>query len=95
MTNRPREYEFPGRVKVEAVRRSGHKCEECGLEGYVEVHHLLGIYYAVNFYPQIEPYLVSSIANAICLCLDCHHMYDARLKEEHPYYAAKLLGMIE
>ncbi len=92
---RPHEYEFCGNVKKQAIARSGGKCEECGDPGYVEIHHLLGIYYAINFYPQIKPYLVSSIANAICLCLDCHHMYDARLKKDHPYYAAKLLGMID
>ncbi len=94
MPNRPSSYEFGGETKRQAIARSGNKCEECGQEGYVEIHHLLGIWYAVNMYPQIEPYLISSIANAICLCLDCHHMYDARLKKEHPYYAAKLLGMI-
>ena len=92
---RPHEYEFSGPVKKQAIARSGGKCEDCGQPGYVEIHHLLGIYYAINFYPQIEPYLVSSIANAICLCLDCHHKYDAALRKDHPYYAAKLLGMID
>jgi 5-methylcytosine-specific restriction endonuclease McrA len=87
--------EFSGRTKVEALKRAGHRCEECGFDGYVEVHHLLAIYYAVNFYPQIAPYLVASLDNAKVLCPDHHRMYDANSKSEHSYYAAKLLGYLD
>lgn len=90
--SRPGNMEFSGHTKIAALKRADHKCEECGFDGYVEVHHLLAIYYAVNFYPQIAPYLVSSIDNAKVLCGDCHRHYDAQEKNEHSYYAAKLLG---
>lgn len=93
--SRPSEYEFPGHVKVKAMIRAEGKCEECGFDGTVQIHHLLPIYYATNYYPQIAPYLVASLDNAKVLCHDCHRIYDSKTAKEHSYWAAKLLGYLD
>ena len=93
---RPRQYEFDTRTKRQAIQRAGNECEECG-DGNVNlyVHHALGIWYAVNLYPQIPAWLVSSIDNAVVLCSTCHVEYDNRMREEHHIQAIALLGILD
>lgn len=91
---RPKDYEFSGRVKMEAIKRANYACEECGVSGYVEVHHMLGIYYAVTVYKDIAPWMISSLANAKVLCPTHHTEADNAMHTTHAYHAAKLLGLL-
>lgn len=98
--NRPREYEFTPDTKIDALKRSGFKCELCGVpkhearDGYLEIHHKLAIAAAINYYPSLAPALIRSIANAQVLCKDCHQQEDNRMRFNHPMIAAGLLGML-
>lgn len=97
---RPKEYEFSFETKVAALRRANWKCEDCGTpkqkarDGYLEIHHMLAVAAAINFYPSIAPAVITSLANARALCKDCHQKRDNAMRFDHPTYAAILVGML-
>lgn len=88
--SRPSEYEFSGTTKRTVMERSGHACEQCGTPGYVEVHHILGIWYAMHYHTDLAPWLVASIDNAIALCDPCHLKADNSMADTHEIYAYNL-----
>lgn len=93
---RPTEYEFTTATKQQALRRARGECEECGdVNEPLVIHHMLGIWYAVNLYPQIPPWLVSSIDNAEAVCRSCHVELDNKMREEHHIHAIALLGILD
>lgn len=97
---RPREYEFSSEVKLAALRRSNFKCEDCGVpkhlarDGYLEIHHMLGVAAAIQFYPSLAPAIISSLANARTLCKDCHQAADNRMQFNHPSIAFGLINQL-
>ena len=94
--SRPKEYRFSDEVKLEALRRSDFRCENCGrhktetAEHYLQAHHLLAVSMAVRHYPELAPALVASLANIKILCADCHVIYDQEAMGNHQYYAKEL-----
>lgn len=93
---RPKDCEFTKEVVIEALKRADFKCERCGIpkeetfEGYLEIHHILGIARAVNLYPEISHLLISSLANSRVLCIKCHQIEDNEAKYNHREMADRL-----
>lgn len=98
--NRPREYEFTPETKLEALKRANFRCEGCGVpkrearDGYLEIHHVLGVAAAIKFYPSLAPAIISSLANAQVLCKDCHQQEDNRMQFNHPKIAHSIISML-
>ena len=97
-----RPYEFDKITKLNALRRDGWKCVECGTakkdteSGYLEIHHILEIWFVIKYLPQMSPTVVSSLENAACLCTDCHkkeHKKPKRYKQMISI-AQGLIGMV-
>ena len=75
-------YEFSDHTKIEALRRADWTCECCGIkkkdapDGYLELHHRLGIAIAVRQFPELSNAVIKSVENCMCLCATCHKMID-------------------
>jgi len=97
---RPVEYEFSKETKLEALNRAGWCCERCGIykeetfEGYLEIHHVVGISLAIHYYPELAPVLISSLANARVLCEKCHTIEDVEDRKKHKENVTKLKAMM-
>ena len=57
--------ELDGLWKKQALKRAGKKCEKCGSDKYVQVHHII---------PRTNYRLRWDLENAVCLCRK-HHLY--------------------
>lgn len=94
---RPGACEFTKETKLAALRRDEWTCQECGRKkeqvGYLEIHHKLGIAIALQCHPEISHALISSLANATCLCHDCHSKRDVIDRKKHKEYAQELLSL--
>ena len=92
---RPRTCEFSDKTKLDALRRCNFTCERCHKPkrevGYLEVHHVLGIAIALNYYPQISHAVISSLENAKCYCQKCHDVMDREDRKRHQEIAKELL----
>lgn len=71
MTNRAGK-EFPSSVIEYAFRKSGGSCERCGSKERIEVHHILPIWFAAEYFPQLAKHALISAENAQCVCHSCH-----------------------
>ncbi len=93
---RPRSCEFQKETIAMALNRADYKCERCGIpkeetfEGYLEIHHLLGIADAVRYYPEISHALIASLKNARVLCCKCHKIEDKESRVFHGEMARRL-----
>lgn len=89
-------YEFDRNTRYEAYRRAQGQCEICGTSDGLECHHILGVWYAVNFHPEISAVVIKSLANAQIVCQSCHEDIhtgddDERLTmDEQAYYLFNL-----
>ena len=54
---------WPG-LRLQALRRDGFRCTECGARGRLEVHHVIPVRQA--------PELSFDLGNLCCLCPSCH-----------------------
>jgi len=97
--NRPKTCEFTKEVKVEALRKADWCCEECGIkkkdtvDGYLEIHHRVGIAVALHNHPELSHAMIASIANAVVLCIPCHDLMDREDPKHHKEYAVELRSM--
>jgi len=97
--NRPKSCEFTNEVKIEALKKAEWCCEECGIkkkdttEGYLEIHHRVGIAVALLNHPELSHAMISSIANAVVLCIPCHRLMDKLDAKHHKEYAKELCSM--
>jgi hypothetical protein len=68
---------FPAQVKEVAKRRADWKCEKCGKTDdevrQLEVHHILAVWFAKEYFSQIASHALNSLLNAQVLCSECHH----------------------
>lgn len=64
--------EFPGHVIEYALRKSGGVCERCQSPERIEVHHILPIWVAQEYFPQLATFALISAQNAQALCHECH-----------------------
>lgn len=75
--NRRPELEFSRATKIQALKNAEFSCEVCGVyktdteEQYLEIHHILPLYIAEKYFPQVTDGMLTSILNASVLC--CHH----------------------
>lgn len=70
-----RPYEFSHETKRLGFQLSHQSCECCGVhkkEGYLEAHHVLGVFYAFKEYKNLSPVIIKSLCNLEILCIDCH-----------------------
>jgi len=94
--NRPSSCEFTREVKIEALRKADWCCEECGIkkkdavDGHLEIHHKVGIAVALLNHPELSHAMIASIANAVVLCIPCHHRMDKLDASHHKEYAQEL-----
>jgi len=94
--NRPSSCEFTNEVKVEALRKADWCCEQCGIkkkdtvDGYLEIHHRVGIAIALLNHPELSHAMIASIANAVVLCIPCHRLMDSEDPKHHIEYAREL-----
>ena len=75
-------YEFSRRTRDDARVLANHECEECTNDGFLEVHHIIAIWAAKRL--GLPHMIISSLANAECLCFSCHigkHEYEPVLIE--------------
>ncbi len=99
-TNRPSDMEFSRETKIEALKRANWQCECCGVkkkdtkEGYLELHHRLGVMLAVHHYPEFAHTLIASLANCQVLCIPCHDAMDRLNQRQHKAQAQRLKGSI-
>jgi len=97
--NRPKSCEFTNEVKIEALKKADWCCEECGIKkkdaekGYLEIHHRVGIAVALHNHPELSHAMISSIANAVVLCIPCHRLMDSEDPKHHREYAKELRSM--
>lgn len=85
-------YEFDTRIKQASKERAGFVCERCGKEtDKLEIHHILPIAIAIKYYPRIAPEVIRSLANAQCLCKECHKKADVRARQNHEAIAQNLV----
>ena len=100
LTRKP--YEFTKQTKIDALRRDNWSCAECGKhkknteKGYLEIHHVLEIWFVIKYLPHISPTVVASLENAKCLCSSCHNKEHQKKKryKEMISIAQGLLGMV-
>ena len=64
--------EFPSYVVDYAFRKSGGACEHCGSHDNIEVHHILPLWVAAEYFPSLISSVLKGAENAQCLCTDCH-----------------------
>lgn len=64
--------EFPPATKEYAYRRSGGSCEQCGSKEQIEMDHILPLWYAAEYFPQLAKFALKSAENIRCLCHNCH-----------------------
>lgn len=86
---RNRELEFSYATKIEALERSGYRCDHCGKEegrgdARLEAHHRLALWFAKE-YPVFAPALITHLCNCEILCVSCHK--NVHKKESRSYYA--------
>ena len=67
--------EFPVHVIEYALRKSGGGCERCGSKEQIEINHILPIWFAAEYFPQIASWALKSAQNAEALCHKCHVEY--------------------
>jgi len=97
--NRPKSCEFTREVKNEALRKADWCCEECGIkkkdavDGYLEIHHKVGIAVALLSHPELSHAMIASIDNAVVLCIPCHRLMDSEDAKHHREYAKELRSM--
>jgi len=97
--NRPKSCEFTREVKNEALRKADWCCEECGIkkqdavDGYLEIHHKVGIAVALLNHPELSHAMIASIDNAVVLCIPCHRLMDSEDAKHHREYAKELRSM--
>ncbi len=86
--------EFPPSVIEYAFRKSGGSCERCGSKERLEVHHILFIWYAEQYFPQLASWALKSAENARCLCHRCHVLvHQENDKSELEAQAAYLISL--
>lgn len=93
-------YEFSKKTKIDALKRDNFTCVDCNKKkketrgGYLQVHHIVPIWFAVNYLPNITPSVLSSLENAVCLCVDCHEKrHITETKKEYIFLAQSLLSV--
>jgi len=97
--NRPKSCEFTREVKIEALRKADWCCEECGIkkqdavDGYLEIHHKVGVAVALLNHPELSHAMIASIDNAVVLCIPCHRLMDSEDAKHHREYAKELRSM--
>lgn len=98
-TGRPKSCEFSEQTKLEALNRSQWQCEDCGIkkkdtpEGFLHIHHKLGIATALYRYPELSHALIASINNALVTCVACHKKRDREDPKKHRQYYQELTSM--
>ena len=96
---RPSSCEFTKEVKIEALKKADWCCEECGIKkqdtvnGYLEIHHRVGIAVALLNHPELSHAMIASIANAVVLCIPCHRLMDKQDSRHSKEYARELRSM--
>lgn len=79
------EYKFPAYLKYEVRENQQYCCANCGKHdsevGTLQIHHVLPIYIAYNFFPQITQDALRSIENAVGLCENCHTKVHRQIDE--------------
>jgi len=94
--NRPVSCEFTNQVKIAALRKADWCCEECGIkkkdtvDGYLEIHHKVGVVVALRNHPELSHAMIASLANAVVLCIPCHRLMDKLDASHHKEYAKEL-----
>jgi len=87
-------FEFSHETKEQARELSEYKCDICGGKDKktqrVQVHHQVAIWFAREL--GISAQLIQSLANAMCLCQECHsHMHHQENRHQYEYLAWWLL----
>lgn len=76
---RPKEYEFTYSTKINALIRDSFTCQKCHKHKtevtpkYLEIHHIVPIWFALKFLPHLAATYFTSVDNAQCLCRSCHN----------------------
>lgn len=86
--------EFSKDTKEKCYLRASGRCEVCGVETDLQAHHLLPLWFAREYFPQIAKHALASLANCQILCADCHR--ESHLSPDFNQYkllAQSLLGM--
>ncbi len=78
---------FSEATKQEAFEFANYCCERCGKKIELEAHHLLPIWFCLEFVPQAFLPLINHVINAEIICDDCHD-------EEHSEWPEKELESI-
>lgn len=87
-----RAYEFNPGTRRMAIQQAGYGCEACQAVYRVkqiqtlQAHHLLPIWFAANFYPELSAGIVKGIGNAVILCPNCHDQLHDREESFHQIY---------
>ena len=71
-------YEFSYQTKLDALKRDSFTCQNCHKHKqeveppYLEIHHIVPIWFVVRYLPEMSAIYFHSIDNAVCLCKECH-----------------------
>lgn len=64
--------EFPSYVIEYAYRKYDCKCSRCGGQSDLEVHHILPLWVAAEYFPSLAAWVLKDAANAELVCGKCH-----------------------
>lgn len=73
-----KDYEFSFATKMTALERDSYTCQKCKKHRteltprYLEVHHRIPIWFAMEYLPHIAPIYIKSLDCALSLCQNCH-----------------------
>lgn len=82
-------YTFGESVKHERLQGCEGKCEACGKKTKLQLHHLVGCYFAARN-PVLTPFIIRSIENAQFLCQSCHQKAD----EDHKHWNERDIALL-
>jgi predicted HNH restriction endonuclease len=78
--------EFPPSVIEQDFRKSGGSCERCGSKERIEIHHILPIWFAAEYFPQLASFALISAENAQAVCHSCHVKIHRPGADESEFY---------
>jgi len=86
---------FSYSTKKEVLEQADGRCQICGEEyEYLEVHHLIAIWFAIHYCPSLSTTVVNNIANAIAVCPNCHtQLHKDESVDIYKCLAVKLWGI--
>lgn len=86
---------FSYQTRQEALKQADYRCQICGEKcNYLEVHHIIAIWFAIHYCPSLSTEVIRDISNAIAVCPNCHaQLHKDESVDIYKCLAVKLWGI--